>query len=447
MRVSRRSRLQLRLTTASFVALFLAAVGLLMWLSSQYHAEFDWTRSGRNSVSDATIAVLERLDKPVRVSAFVSSRKDLVDPIRNLVERYRRAKPDLSLEIVNIEEEPGRAREAGIQYDGELLVEYDGRRETVIEHGEEQLTNALARLGRGGDRLVVFVTGHGERRADGQANHDLATWSARLKNTGMTVQDLTLATTPDIPEDTAALIIAGPQAELLPGEVESVLRYVRGGGNLMWLADPGPLRGLEPLAELLGLELETGTIVDPNAQALLNTPPTFTVVARYGTHPATRNFQTLTVFPEAVALRVEAPEEWEAQPVLETLPQAWVETGALRGGIAFDEGADLPGPVDLAVALTRERDEREQRVLVVGDGDFLSNAYVGLSGNLDLGMNLVNWVSHDDAFIDIPSRVAPDLDLSLSATWQLIIAAGFLFGIPLLLVGAGMTVWMRRRKR
>jgi ABC-type uncharacterized transport system involved in gliding motility auxiliary subunit len=447
MRVSRRSRLQLRLTTASFVVLFLAAVGMVMWLSSEYHAQFDWTRSGRNSVSEATLAVLERLDKPVHISAFVSGRKDLLDPIRDLVERYRRAKPDISLDIVNIEEQPGRARDAGIQYDGELLVEYQGRKETVIEHNEEQLTNALARLGRGGERLIMFVTGHGERRIDGQANHDLATWATRLKNTGMTVQSVTLATTPQIPEDAAALVIAGPQAPFLPGEVGAILKYVRAGGNLLWLADPGPLRGLEPLAEMLGVEFEAGTVVDPNAQALLNTPPTFAVVARYGDHPATRNFQTVTVFPEAAAVRADPPEGWSAKPLLTTLPQAWVETGELRGGITFDAGSDVRGPLDLAVAVTRQQEDREQRVLVVGDGDFLSNAYVGLSGNLDLGMNLINWVSHDDAFIDIPARVAPDLNIILTGSWQLAIAAGFLFVMPLLLVGAGVTVWMRRRKR
>ena len=88
-----------------------------------------------------------------------------------------------------------------------------------------------------------------------------------------------------------------------------------------------------------------------------------------------------------------------------------------------------------------------QRVIFIGDGDFLSNAYLGNGGNLDLGLNLFNWLGADDGFIDIPARTAPDLNFNLSPTMSLIIAFVPLAVIPVLLLATGFFVWRRRRLR
>ncbi|HSH29106.1 MAG TPA: hypothetical protein VK971_04285, partial [Thiohalobacter sp.] len=85
--------------------------------------------------------------------------------------------------------------------------------------------------------------------------------------------------------------------------------------------------------------------------------------------------------------------------------------------------------------------------VVIGDGDFLSNRFLGNVANLDLGLNLIDWLSHDDGFIAIRPRAAPDQRLELSRAAQAVIGFGFLFVLPALLVLAGLIVWLRRRKR
>ena len=100
--------------------------------------------------------------------------------------------------------------------------------------------------------------------------------------------------------------------------------------------------------------------------------------------------------------------------------------GELKGEIQFDANTDeRAGPLDIGVALTAAAPSEEaaadasgtppheQRVIVTGDGDFLSNTYLGNAGNLDLGLNMVHWLSHDDAFIDIRVKPAPDTTLEL----------------------------------
>lgn len=446
MRISPKLILKLRITDASFVALFLVIMGLFMWLSNDYHSQFDWTNNGRNTLSEASTAILEKIEGPITITAFASEDKGLRTVIRDLVGRYQKKKKDVILEFVSPDEEPGRTREAGIQRNGELLLQYGKKQEIIQQLSEETLTNALARLGRSKERLIIFLSGHGERSPDGNANHDLSTWARHLAKKGTATQKLNLAQSKTLPESSDLLVVAGPQVDFLSGEVEQIKQYLEKGGNLLWLAEPGDLHGLAPIAEMLGIEFEPGVIVDPTSQAITGSSATFTVVTEYTAHAVVKNFNLMTLFPEAAGLRLESPEGWQGDTILDSLPSAWSETGTLKGQIKFDKGKDIGGPLSLGVVLSRELDGKAQRIAVIGDGDFLSNSFIGNGGNLDLGMNLVNWVSHDDTYIDIPTRTADDIALNLSPAWSGIIGFGFLFILPILLIGTGTGIWLRRRK-
>ncbi len=453
------NRWQLRLVNASFVLLLLAAVGLLLWLSRSYHTRIDLTHTSRHSLSAASIAVLERMPEPLTVTAFASQRGELRATIQTFLGKYQKHKANITLEFVDPDSAPQRVREAGVQFDGELLLAYGDSRESIAPNKltEENFTNALTRLGRRGERWVVFLTGHGERSPDRQANFDLSNWAAQLRSRGFKTRTLALAENPQIPHNTAVLVIAGPRTQLLPGEVKEIDAYLKRGGNLLWLHDPGPLYGLARIAEALGIEFQPGVLVDP-ASAGITGEANVLVVAKYAGHPVVREFFDLTVFPHAAGIALGKAQGWRASVLIDTRPDAWSETGALQGPVRFDRGKDIAGPLNLAVAFTREIDaaaeaggdkdgKREQRVIVVGDGDFLSNSFLGNGGNLQLGLSMANWLARDDAYVSIPVRSARDRTLTLSRSAQIAIAGGFLIVLPLLLAASGVGIWWRRRKR
>lgn len=451
-----------------FLVLFLGAVGIAAYLSTRYHGQLDWTAGARNTLSPASQALLARLEGPITATAYAREDEILRGRIRDLVERYRRHKGDLALSFVNPDTVPDRVRELGVTVDGELVIEYRGRREHVQNPSEQSLSNALQRLARASERHLTFVAGHGERDPRGRANHDLGDWGRQLEQRGVKIDTVNLAEAGAVPEHTSVLVLAGPQVRLLPGEVERIRDYVRGGGNLLWLADPGDLGGLEPLAEDLGVERQPGTVVDPTTRLFGIDDPTITLVTRYPFHDALQDFDLVTVFPGAAPLAAVPPPPWEAQALLTTAARAWSEVGVLEGKVAFDADRDRQGPLDIGFALERAREAPNapaagdpsaagippsgegaagQRVVVLGDGDFLSNAFLGNAGNLDLGLNLVNWLASDDLLIAVPAKTAPDTGLVLSETAAAVIGFGFLLVLPLALAGTGGLVWYRRRRR
>jgi len=307
----------------------------------------------------------------------------------------------------------------------------------------------------------VFLSGHGERKAEGRANHDYGTFFSALGKRGLKTSSQSLSTQSEIPSSAAALVIASPQVKLLPGEVKLIRDYVKKGGNLLWLIEPGENSGLDKLAEDLGIVVQPGTIVDPTTQALGIRDPSFSIVAEYPPHPITQNFNYLTLFPRACSLKQKETGKkeksgWDIARFLNSAPQSWVESSAMKGMLAFDDGKDIKGPVAIGLAMSREikQDDKsaqakanEQRIVVMCDGDFISNAFLGNQGNQKMGENILNWISHDDSFIAIPIKSAPDKEINLSQGAGITIALIFLVLLPLGLLVSGVMIWLKRRKR
>ncbi|AEJ02393.1 ABC-type uncharacterized transport system [Nitrosomonas sp. Is79A3] len=433
-----------------FVILLLLLVILLGYLAAQTRLQWDVSQNGRNSLSEASVEILQKLQGPVQVTAYATEQHAQLGDIRKIiadfVALYQRVKPDLSLAFIDPVAQPILTQEADVQVNGEIVIKFNQRVEHLTAINEQAFSNALMRLARAEDKLIVALSGHGERRLDGSANYDLGEFGRHLRTNGFNSQPLNLAIEQDIPMNASMLMIASPQTDLLPGEVDKLLNYVDQGGNLLWLVDQESLRGLLPLTEMLRLTLTPGVVVDPQAEQL-KAPVTFALGAIYGQHVITDNFDYITVFPFARQITIDESEEWSSVSLVEAAQQGWVETGDLNDVINFDQADDVAGPISIAVALTRNIQDREQRIVVVGSGHFLANTYLGNGSNLDFGINLINWLTGDEELIVIQPRATLDSNLILSESDLTLIAVVFLVLLPVLFLVSGTLIWWRRRRK
>ncbi len=453
--MNKKSQFALRLQNIIFYILFLTIIGLLAWLGKTYHKAYDLTRNQQNSLHSSTQKLLTNLKQPLKFIAYVPDDATVHSGLKKLISKYQKVKKDTDLEFVNPDLDPKRAKADGIEYSGQLLIKLGNKSEIVTTVEEQAVVNVLQRLSREKSRQVIFIEGHGERSPFNDKTSGLSKFTKIMNNKGFKFQPHNLLRTQSIPKDTSFVVIAAPNKDFLEGEVKILKEYIEKGGNLLWLTEPGGLFGLDDLEQQLGLDIQEGTLVDANQalQEMLGIKhPAVIAIIDYGESALTKDLTTHTLFPFTTAIiKDESIKDspWQYQALLTTLPTSWLETGDLQGNVKYDDESDRPGPLDIAQVLTRKISgtKKQQRILVLGDSNFLLNSFIGQGSNLELASNIFNWLGDDDKLLSISKIKAADSQLDLSG-WELYGSAlYFLLILPIGLILIGTIRWIRRRKR
>jgi len=419
---------------AVWVALLTAFV-VLLFLAWRVDARRDLTLGTRAELSAASRAALAAMPDPIEVVAHLPEASALREPVAKFVERYRRVRPALRLSFDTK------------QASGDLEIRYGKRTQRLTQLDERSFTAALLQLARSGERLVGFTVGHGERRFDGEANHDLGKFAQALTARGDKLLAVPLGA--PIPEGLALLVLASPTTAMLPAELAHLIRYLDEGGALLWFQEPDHAAP-DALLDALHVLRLPGTVADAAAKALELPDLRFVPVQTYPVHALSKDFSATTLFPHAVALAARPNSPFTATPVLRSSAGSWNETGTDAAPVFDTTANELPGPLDLGFALTRlspSPKRQEQRAMVIGDGDFLANQFLGNGGNRELGLRMFDWLLADDTTLGLDLPRAPDATLSLSKRAAAFISIGWLIALPLMLVLGGAITVARRRRR
>ncbi|MEE9332913.1 MAG: Gldg family protein [Granulosicoccaceae bacterium] len=433
---------------ATIVTIFVLLCG---WFSQRFSSAGDVTANNRHSLTLQTQNTLAALSEPVSILAVLGPEQAPRDAVTELVGRYQVLQPNITLEFINPETQPGRARELNITNGGELIVKNTQREQRLRRLSERALSNAMRQLNRDGDRQIMFITGHEERTPDGQGNGDWQLGTTQLAQIGLISDTISLVTTPRIDSHADLLVIAAPRRPYFPGEIASVLQYIGAGGNLLWIiehsnkADGG--LNLNALSLEFGVDVLPGKVIDTASQRLNTGAPSVVVLDRHTKHPINGNLTSPVILPGSKALAITPLAGQTTLPLLLTPESSWTETGALQGEVRFDESTDeVAGPLTLGVTIERQFGDNTQRIAILGDADFASNQFVGNGSNQAFLESLVLWLAGDDKALEFVTQAAPDTQLSLSNKAIVILSSVFLLGLPLLMLCIAAWLAFRRRR-
>lgn len=426
--------------------IIVAAIILFGVLCNRLYVDVDMTATERHTLLPQSIQSLDALQGPVNAEIFINPLDQQQNAVSELFEKYQSHSPDFNYSFTDPAIDPARMRKLNIAPGGEIFFRHKERTQRISQVSEQTVTMALQRLARSAPKVASFVTGHGERNLQSRNNADIGVFANQLRESGFETQSINLTTATSLDVDQGILIVASPLQRYLPAETATLLDYLSRGGNLIWLTEPSSDDGLKAIEYELGVRRLPGVVVDLAAQNLQVDRPDFAIVNQYSPHTATQGFSSVTLFPQASGLELQANREWRAAALAQAGEQAWTETGALSGEVAFgDDPQEVSGPFPLIIALERERAGKTQKILVSGDGDFIADAWIGNGGNRDLGNRLFNWSSDDEELIQVQYPTAPDQTLSLTpfATVSLFLLALIL--LPGALLGTATRIWFQRR--
>tara|TARA_B100001123_G_C15345680_1_gene1036989 strand:+ start:3369 stop:4964 length:1596 start_codon:yes stop_codon:yes gene_type:complete len=471
----KKSQTQHGALAASSILLVLAILIGVNYILARQNKRWDLTAARQYSLSDQTIQLLESLESPIRIMVF--AQETTFQPFRDSLAEYEYTSDYVTLEYIDVDRNPGLARQYDVQSYGTVVFDYNERIERVVSNQEQDLTNALIKAVEGEERKAYFLQGHGERDPENTDQRiGYSNVEGALLRDNISVETLILTQAGQVPSDASILIIAGPSNDLLPTEIGLLQKYLSSGGKLLVLLDPPEepdTTNQDNLVTFLGewgVEIGNDIVVDASGVGqLLGTDAATPVAASYPQHPITDRFELLTAFPLARSIKT-SPSDERTQIVVETSPQSWAESNLdLSGGeVSMEEDlGDVPGPISIAVSVaveasqniaedvssdvTQINDENtedspaETRLVVFGDSDFASNGYLGIQGNADLLLNTVNWLAEQENLISIRPRAPEDRRITLTQEQQFRITIITLLLIPGFIVGSGFFVWWRRR--
>ncbi len=447
---SARRATRLGLNTVLMVVLMGAILGILNFLAARHSVRWDLSETKRFTLAPQTARLLRELPREVKVTVFASDQGPVRLAYRDLIDSYRAHTAKLRVEYVDPEKKPGVARQYGVTRPDTAVLE-SGKQETRITSASEQeLTNALIRVTKDEKKAVYFLTGHGEHLPEDGSKEGYSFLKEALERQGYTVRSLSLYESKTIPKNASMVVLGGPQKPVSPEEQLLLVDCVRTGGRVLVLLDPGSRAGLESTLEVWGLQADNRTVLD--TQTILGGDLTMPVVNTYGSHEITQDLgQVLTMFPHArpVSFLDSKGNEWVFHPLAKSSPRSWARAG--EGAVRdFNPQKDTQGPLTLAALVVARaspsENARQPAVLLVGDSDFASNAYLDFSGNTDFILHAVAWLAEEKDLITIAPKDTRLGTLLLTTAQSNALFALQVLGLPGFFLLAGFSVWRRRRR-
>lgn len=440
--------------SVAFIGILIASNLLGRTLTTQYpKLTLDVTEGKVNTLAPETIKALETLPQPVEATGFFSSSLP-TDTARKLLDNFKsNSKGKFDYKFVNPDTDPVAAREAGVTGDGKILLTMGTDKEIAGYASETELAKALIRLINPKPRAVYFLTGHGEASLEaGDNSYSVAKQTLESKN--YTVKSLNLLAENKVPEDALSIIIAGPMKQVSQQEVQILKQYVDAGGSLIVMENPVVVTEFgtasDPLADYLAKDwdilLNDDIIIDLSSQQPLNA-----VSYSANPHPITQNLSQnyLVIMPQSRSISITGTLDGiTTMPLILTAPNSWGEknfTNAQGSQISQDP-EDLPGP--LVMAASGENTNTKGRVVVFGNSIFANDQGFSAYGNGNFFVNSVDWASEQEDLINItPNTPTERTFVPPSQIQLLLILLGSIIIIPGLVVFAGVSAWLARRRQ
>jgi ABC-type uncharacterized transport system involved in gliding motility auxiliary subunit len=457
-----------------YIIVILAVLGAVNFLANRYDKSYDSTHNKQFSLSDQTIKIAKGLNSDVNLLYFGDSNSFL--GAHDLLDRYSALSPKIHVKYIDPVRKPQEARAAGYRSDSPVIVEAGVKKESAKSLTEEELTGAMIRALKTGERNICFLNAAGEHSLDDTDGSGFSVLKQVLERDNYKVRaeslkpaapeagkqiNINQAAAPggvEVPKTCTVLVVGGPQLAYPPAVANAIKTYVENGGSALIMLDETLRIGRsEPAAENpdltkvledWGVAVNKDLVLDLSGVGqILGLGPEVPMIVQYESHPITQPMTRIpTAFPISRSLDVKSSGGKASVSKLFGTTEDSLAVTEIGAGGQVDPKKGKKGPLTLAAAGTYSG-TTPGRFVVIGSSNWATNNFTGSRqlGNRDLLSNMVNWLASDSDLISIRPKETEDRSINLST--QKLNALFYLSVLifPLGVVGFGLAAWWKRR--
>ncbi|TCC91059.1 Gldg family protein [Pedobacter hiemivivus] len=329
---------------------------------------------------------------------------------------------------------------------------------------ESQVGAAFKRLTQPKMPVIMYVTGNLERNIHKKGEREYSFHSLdkeqrrSLINQGFDLDTVALDYQ-DIPTDISTLVLADPKTMLSATAISKLQEYINKGGNMLILGEPGKQQMLNPLLQQIGIQLMPGILVELSKHETPEKIIPYITLSGADLAPddyllnlkKSKGQDSLRVgFPGAIPIHIIDSSKFKMATLMTTVPgKSWLKAGRLVTDsvapiFSPQEGDTRENSFPVMLGLTRKVNNREQRIVVCGDADFLSN-YRG--GGAFMSMAFFSWMNYNQFPNYTPKPKPADDRFSTTYARANMMRIIFVWILPAILLILGTTILIRRKRQ
>lgn len=452
------------------IAVVIAIAVVANLLVGTLDLKLDITKNKMFSIGDTTRNVLSKLNKNVEIIGLFDDGKvasgDVYKQVTEMLKQYEKASgkitvryvdPDKNVGIISQLDPTGTKNikksnfvvKAGnkikVLTDDDLLEkEFDQNTFNVNiigSNAENSLTGAIKYVAADITPVIYYTEGHMEQ----DVSKDFTALKKYLENNNYLVKPLNIMLTGKIPKDAEIIMAASPKADFSEDEREAVKNYLKDGGKALFMLDYMDTNQKYPnINNILGqynLTFNNDKIKE-TGEGRSYPQDEYTVLLDVTTNAINGDNSNVFMSNARSVSVLTNKKEWIKTTVL-------IESSSTSRSVN-QNGTVSNGPFNIAVASENSGGKALSRVIAMGNSSFISDAAQTKFGQyFNLGAAVITndfgWLMNkkDETLIAPKKFETPVISITggQASLFNILLA----IVLPLLILGAGMFVWLRRR--
>ncbi|MGI6777967.1 MAG: GldG family protein [Acetivibrionales bacterium] len=432
----------------------------------------DLTPNKLYSLGDVSKDILQNLEREVTIyglfdDAKIGSDSDYEELIA-LLEQYN-SYPKVAVEYVDPDKNPGFLKNIDPESINDIkmgdfvvlsgsklrklsksdLIQSTFNQQTfsmvnIGSNAEQSFTGAIKYVSAAKTPVLYFTEGHGEENI----NNGYEIFKQYMSMNNYDIKTLSLLTEQSVPEDADIMMVMSPKEDLLEEEKDKIRDYLDGGGKAIFMfdsleEDPEFTQFKNLLAEY-NVSLNHDKVKEMDGQRHVPGNPYDILPVMETNEIISEPFNMIVPKSRSLNILKNKKTHLNVTSLLKTSDQAIGEQ------IDQSRGQDIPGPLDLAISVSYVGDAKPTKLLVLGNASFINDESVNLYGpysqnGMIFFLTAVNWMQDKSTSVSIAPKMYQQNVLAINAVQARVVSILVIVILPLIILAAGLMVYLRRR--